>query len=284
MRSYIGFCRLHNIPERPSADSISFYIVWARGEGISPRSVEGYLSGVFWYWEIFDAAVRSIREHIKVSRTLAGCHKMYAQPTKRKRALGRSDLFLLRVRLDLTLYDDLLFWSITMLGWYGLHRLGELVDPDSTALRAPRKRILRASVTQSPSHLSYHLPYHKADRLFGGNTCMIERQVSSLCPMDAVNKYLALRDLYHPAVPALFLTASGSVLQRSWYIRRLREHFKSVAGHSLRSGGATYLAKLGTDNNTIRMLGRWSSLAFELYIRDHPILIYTSVHGRSLFS
>ncbi|KAH8930079.1 hypothetical protein BT69DRAFT_1180113, partial [Atractiella rhizophila] len=62
---------------------------------------------------------------------------------------------------------------------------------------------------------------------------------------------------------------------RSWFIRRLRMHFSSdVAGHSLRSGGATHLAANGIPDSTIQKIGRWSSEAFQIYIRNHPILIH----------
>ncbi|GAA5965754.1 hypothetical protein JCM10213_004826, partial [Rhodosporidiobolus nylandii] len=44
----------------------------------------------------------------------------------------------------------------------------------------------------------------------------------------------------------------------------------SFTGHSLRSGGATWLAEQGVDFDTIRRCGRWRSSAFEIYIRRHP--------------
>ena len=285
MRSYLYFCTIHGFPEKPTVDSISFYIVWSCAQGIAPKSVEGYLSGVYWYWEIFEPDVREIQKHQYVSRTLAGCHKTYSLPTSRKRPLLRSDLFLLRARLDLNSYDDLLFWTITTVAWHSLHRLGELVDPDSVKLQNARKRILRSSIISTESYISYTLPYHKTDRLFSGNTCMIESQSSSLCAKKALHAYLAVRDSIHPQRSQLFLASNGLPPRRSWYIRRLREHFDtSISGHSLRSGGATYLAKQGIDSNTIRLLGRWSSNAFEIYIRDHPILIFTAAASRSLYS
>jgi hypothetical protein len=42
----------------------------------------------------------------------------------------------------------------------------------------------------------------------------------------------------------------------------------------MRAGGATYLASLGTPPEIIRALGRWSSDAWELYIRLHPTLLH----------
>ncbi|KAE9409017.1 hypothetical protein BT96DRAFT_758468, partial [Gymnopus androsaceus JB14] len=61
---------------------------------------------------------------------------------------------------------------------------------------------------------------------------------------------------------------------RSWFIRRLRAHFTdNVAGHSLRSGGATWLASLGVLVELIQAIGRWASESFKIYIRTHPVLL-----------
>ncbi|KAF9513942.1 hypothetical protein BS47DRAFT_1283193, partial [Hydnum rufescens UP504] len=62
---------------------------------------------------------------------------------------------------------------------------------------------------------------------------------------------------------------------RSWYLSRLREHLPSdVAGHSLRSRGATAYAFAGTSDDRIQALGRWSSDGFKAYIQGHPILLH----------
>jgi len=56
-----------------------------------------------------------------------------------------------------------------------------------------------------------------------------------------------------------------------------------VAGHSLRSGGATALALAGTPDDHIQARGRWSSNAYQIYIRKHPVMLQSMLHGRSAF-
>jgi hypothetical protein len=72
---------------------------------------------------------------------------------------------------------------------------------------------------------------------------------------------------------------------RSWFISRLHAVIPdpSVAGHSLRSGSATALALAGTPLDRIRSIGRWSSDAFLMYLRQNPILIQGTLAGRSAF-
>ncbi|KAE9391754.1 hypothetical protein BT96DRAFT_1059826, partial [Gymnopus androsaceus JB14] len=61
----------------------------------------------------------------------------------------------------------------------------------------------------------------------------------------------------------------------SWFIRRLRAHLDNVAGHSLHSGGATWLASLGVPVELIQAIGWWASESFKIYIRTHPVLLTT---------
>ncbi|KAJ3832035.1 hypothetical protein F5878DRAFT_548726, partial [Lentinula raphanica] len=40
-------------------------------------------------------------------------------------------------------------------------------------------------------------------------------------------------------------------------------------GHSVRAGSATFFASLGVSESIIQAMGRWSSDAWKIYIRDH---------------
>ena len=56
-----------------------------------------------------------------------------------------------------------------------------------------------------------------------------------------------------------------------------------VAGHSLRSGGATALALAGVPDDHIQARGHWSLDAYRSYIRKHPIMLQALLHGQSAF-
>jgi hypothetical protein len=75
--------------------------------------------------------------------------------------------------------------------------------------------------------------------------------------------------------PELWLTSSGEVPTRNWFIKHLYNFFpKEIAGQSLRSGGATSLAEAGADLATIQ-----ASKAFNIYIRKHPVLLHAIIFG-----
>lgn len=51
---------------------------------------------------------------------------------------------------------------------------------------------------------------------------------------------------------------------------------RSLGGHSMRPGGATFYASLGLSEATIHVLGRWSSGTWQIYLRDHPANLASS--------
>ena len=286
--SYATFCEKHGFHIRPNPDTLSFYIVYM-SHFIQPSSVKSYLSGICAELEAFWPDVREIRKSYLVSKTLARCMKLYSSPPHRKCALSQDDLAaIIKSTAATASHDDLLFAAIAFTGWHCLMHLGELVDADSIELRDYRKTITRRSVASANlprPHVSFTLPMHKADRFWEGSTVILEQRVGSLNPLPIFNSYLNSRDDRFFLFPELWLKADGRVPTRSWFINRLKALFPddNVAGHSLRSGGATALALAGVPLARIQIIGRWSSEAFLIYIRQNPILLQSSITGHSAF-
>ena len=148
-------------------------------------------------------------------------------------------------------------------------------------LRNYRKISLRHSVSVLPSQYSFFLPSHKADPFFEGNIILIQKNKTPTDPHKPFLAYLASRDDRFPIHPELWLTSSGCVPTRHWFIKRLRTFFpQEIAGQSLRSGGATSLAEAGAHLDTIQAAGRWASKAFRIYLRKNPVLLHAIIFGR----
>ena len=171
-------------------------------------------------------------------------------------------------------------------GFFSLLRLGELTVPDSPDKRSSKKICQRLSLQVLPSRYSFLLPYHKADRFYEGNTVLIDTiPDNALDPLAPFRAYLDSRDHLFPLLPGLWLTAAGETPTYSWFVQRLQSVVgPQFAGHSLRSGGATDLAISGVSDDSIQVLGRWSSEVWCIYIRKHPALLHALVHGNSPFA
>jgi hypothetical protein len=138
------------------------------------------------------------------------------------------------------------------------------------SLRDWRKIIKRGSLAFEGRRMSYTLPYHKGDWFYTGTqVLLVEQAVGS--PILLMQEYLHRRDIRHGAKAALFLCADGISPSRSWFDRWFFKVLdRSFGGHSARAGGATFYAALGLTEDVIQALGRWSSQAWKIYIRDNP--------------
>jgi integrase len=276
LNSYLDFVKNHKFPIDPTPDTLSFYTVYM-SHYIKPASVDTYLSGICQQLEPFFPEVRKNRKSMLVHRTIAGCKRVRAVPTKRKRALTIDDLLLVLNNHGTTFnHDDLLFHAQLLIGFFALLRLGELTYPDNHNLQNPQKTTKRTSVQISQDSFQFFLPGHKADRFFEGNSIVLLKNNSSRIPVfEKFYSYLTSRDKLFPYHSPLWLMANGSVPTRSFFIRRLRQFFNAdVSGHSLRAGGATWLALTNTPPSIIQAAGRWSSDSFQIYVRKSPILIH----------
>jgi hypothetical protein len=282
LNSYITFCKLHKRPIEPTADTMSFYVVYM-SHHIKPDSVDTYLSGICNQLELHFPNVRSIRSSHMVSRTLRGCKRLYGSEVRRKLPIGIDDLRRIISSIGhSTSHDDKLFLCQLLTGFHGLLRCGELTSHDSPSRRNSRKATMRFSVVHpSPSSFGFTLPSNKTDPFFQGNHIVIKWFIRDVDPLPFFSSYVSSRDRLFPIHPQLWLRENGSVPTRSWFINRLRKFFPDgqVAGQSMRAGGATCLASCGATPAIIQAAGRWVSNTFQIYIRKNPILLQALLHS-----
>jgi hypothetical protein len=279
LNSYLNFVKLHEFPVEPTADTLSLYTVYMCHH-INPCSVNTYLSGISQQLEENFPTVKEARNSTLVRRTLQGCMRMRGVATVRKWALTTDDLRLvIHHYRDSTSHDDLLFVAMLVTGFFGLLRLGEMTFPNDLSLQNWKKVVRRNTLKIFPTHYEFLLPGHKADRYFEGNKIVIPASRFELHPLHLFSQYLDSRDTLHPVASPLWLTASGSIPTRSFFVSRLCLFFRDdIAGQSMRAGGATALAEHGFSPYIIQASGRWASEAFLIYIRRNPTLLQGFLH------
>ena len=267
-RDYISFCVKHSLSLDPTPQTLSRYIAYT-SHFIS--SGPKYLSGARHFLSDLYPSFDANRSHPLVQATIAGSKKLRADPVKRKLPLRTTHLeAFLEVATRTQDYDDLLFAVILSCSFYGCHRTGELVLNNDLSLRDWRKIIKRASLHFTSGRAGYHLPYHKGDRFFRGTDILFTSQEIAN-PVSLLQDYAKRRDALHHARAALFIRENGSHPTRSWFEAKFFTILnRSFGGHSPRAGGATFYASLGLSEDIIQALGRWSSKAWKIYIRDNP--------------
>jgi hypothetical protein len=275
LKSFFNFCDMHNLPRDPTPDTLSYFVAYSC-DYISPRSADAYLSGICNLLEPLYPEIRNTRRSFIIRNTVLGCKKLYTSAIGRKRAILRPEIHRIAsfYSASHSAYNDSLWFAIFLAAFHGLLRLGELVVPDALETRDLRKLIMRLSVQMYSHHVEFFLPAHKADPTFQGNKIILRRTETPDDPVLPFSKYIAQRDSRFRWRPELWLREDGSLPTYSWFIRILKHNFgNDVGGHSLRSGGATALAEDGVPETIIQGLGRWSSDAWKIYIREHPAML-----------
>lgn len=271
---FLRYCEERNLSPLPTEANLSHFVSEISRE-IQPSSVNGYLTGISHHFSSSYPQVLTNRMSIKVRNTVKGCQKSFSKSVKRAEAMELADLDIAAEFFRLS-FDDLLFNTILGLAFNGLHRIGELVEPDKLALKDDRKLIKRWSlkINEKEKYFSYDLPCSKTDTHFSGIPVIImERAGNQNCPYQMMLKYASIRDGAFPTNPFLLLRSNGYIPSRTWFIKRLQQVFGDTrSGHSLRAGGATAYARSGVRLEIIQRMGRWKSDAFESYIHGHPLL------------
>lgn len=175
--------------------------------------------------------------------------------------------------------DDVpVFLAILTLGVAGFFRLGEILVKNKQKIKV--ERMLRVGHVQfypsreSAEYMSLYLPYSKVDKYGQGLTIVIPGNPDTrYCP---VQRMLALTANRHITEP-LFSWPNGTIVTKASFIKMLREHlrmlnidWKQYSGHSLRRGAAVSAKASGASDELIKLLGRWSSDAYKIYLRSVP--------------
>ena len=124
---------------------------------------------------------------------------------------------------------------------------------------------------ESPSSVSVRIKASKTDPFRQGITISLGATDTDLCPVMALADYLSIRGT---SSGPLFHLQNGEPLRRRQLVDTMRGALaakgydtKQYCGHSFRIGAATTAAKNGLQDNVIKLLGRWESSAYQLYIR-----------------
>lgn len=277
-RRYETFCTSHRIPPLPLTENKScLFVAFLAEEGLSPQSIASYLAALRHLQIAVGLGAPPTSQWPRLYYTLRGV----------KRSVQKSPQ---RVRLPITpailrrlcaiwssgqVEDPFmarLLWAACCLGFFGFLRAGEFTagSPPTT----PGITVADVAVDRhrSPTLLRVFLRRAKTDPFGNGVNIFLGRTGCTLCPVVAILNYLAVRPL---GEGALLVLENGEPLTKDLFVRKVRKALtvagidhQQYAGHSFRIGAATTAAAVGIPAHTIKMMGRWTSEAYTLYIRE----------------
>lgn len=241
-------------------------------------TIKGYLSAVRHLHIAQGFGDPHICEMARLEQVLRGVKKVQSKGHRRDTRLPVTPELLLKLRevwnRNSGARDNIMIWAAATLCFFGFMRAGELTVPsDSTFDESSHLAFQDIAVDSysNPQMLKVRLKASKTDPFRVGVDVFVGRTGSLLCPVAAVLAYMKVRGA---GVGPFFTFANGKPLTRTRFVLEVRAALREAnvdcsrySGHSFRIGAATTAARKGISDTTIKMLGRWKSSAYQLYIR-----------------
>jgi len=253
------------------------WLIFSRG--VKGATVNSYIAGVRMLHIVKGAPLPVLRsDFIKLVLTgakhkEAACKLREGQPNSRQ-PITVEVLRLLKAELKHSNYssaEKITLWSVSTLLFHGALRGGELLG-QSTASFDPAFTLLRKDIlAYSRDTIRIILKMPKEDKVGKATVVEIKATGTDICPMRAFEKWQRARRAADPDQPA-FRWDSGAPITTKQLNSVLAELLdKHSCGrfrvHSFRSGLASTMAALGSEEDDIKSMGRWSSRAYEAYIK-----------------
>jgi hypothetical protein len=201
LNSFINFCQLRHHMIDPTANTLSYYVVWL-SHYIEPCSVDTYLSGIAHKLKFMFPDVRATRRSPLVTQTLQGCKHQFSKPIHQKLPIREHNIVCIIQSIGiLPDYDNVLFIAMLMTEFKTLQCLGELAWPDSVKLQSYRKVAMHHTLLQMPTTISYTLPYQKNNSLGSRYKILLcispESNLDSLRHMQFYSTLCDAKHLHH---------------------------------------------------------------------------------------
>ena len=272
---YTSFCATFSAEVLPVNISIicAFLVHCFESRKMQPSSIKGLVAGIQFHLRCLDPSTISLLGNPSVRLLLNGLKKEKPQgndirlpftPTLLKKLITylRGGCF--------GQYTDLLLETVFLTAFYGFLRGGEFTT--RTGSFDPSHDLTIADVSINPHHFSLLLKHSKTDRDRKGSSVIISESNSAFCPLSSMTQYMKSRPRASNQEP-LFATEEGNPMSRAWFASRLRLLCQTCGlpperytPHSFRIGAATTAATVAPVA-TLKAMGRWSSSAYQRYLR-----------------
>ena len=264
---FLDFChrfRLHPVPA--SDETLTYFVGHMRRRRLAHGTARQYLAAVrrlHLQWgrpmppglpPFTDAAMRGYPQRLVQS------------PARPRHALTIEVLCLLKTRLAqlvLSPWDQRCIWAACTMAFYGGLRSSEYL------VTAPGRGLRRCDVSITPDACVVRMGIQKTQQHGSPSWISLPATGTATCPVRSVSQFVAARDAAFPGDGALFVLQDGSLLTRPYLNLKLRETLgPGFSSHSLRIGIATSACAAGADDSVIQRLGRWTSGAYNGYVRS----------------
>ena len=276
-KQYIDFCDTYGYQVIPSSEQhILLFIAYLYKKRFPATSIRVYLS-----------AVRSLHlqlgyknpseDSYRIKQALKAIERSDSKP---KQKLPITYEILCRWKPFFDVYNPVhrMWWAMFTLAHFALLRAAEFTIPNQSVFTVSQHLVnsdVKFQVIDfNVKYMILHLKQSKTDTKGTGVDIYIGCTGTTVCAYCAMAQFISQKTLYNDKTSPLFIFPNGTHITKNLlsktiklYMSRIGLDPSSYSGHSFRIGGATTMASRNFADWEIKMGGRWSSEAYQRYIR-----------------
>ena len=272
-------------PSLPLPDrQVALFVAWLLKRELSAKTIRVYLSGLRTLHLTKGMKPPDMRppiiQHILTGRDNVENREKKSGQKKIRMPMTPDLMLILKkqiIRADLEKEDKICFWSAATLALAGGFRMSELLCKKATEFD-PDYCLLTDDLVLKPApdgkdSLQVKIKCDKNNKTHLSVIVDIFSSGSSICPLKAYKKYAACYERRGDQ-PAFRLKSGAALTAKklnTFLKNNLTPHLGDLNGfissHSFRIGISSLLANSGMSTEELKCIGRWSSSAYEFYLK-----------------
>lgn len=292
-RAYLRACQEMGMSENPvdEAKLMAFCAYAHEKWNLRVSTLKGYVAAVC-YQEKLAGKTDPKGEGRMLQLLLSGCARLEVSDglgTKRAHAVTHKTLDELIRALDLRKFTELRLATFMALAYFGAFRASELVATRANGVRATWSDVALAFApgTNRQAHFMFQQKISKTKQLGPAVQIPICVTGKRTCPWRLLSAYrVSLPETSRALRSPLFCDMDGSAYTYRAVMRDMKTLLQrcgfdpqGYSTHSFRVGMTTDAAMAGMSETEIKLMGRWSSEAFRVYIRTDPRVLANLTAG-----
>ena len=275
-KKYLAYCHSVGVAPLPTSEAkLLNFVASMANQKLKHQTIKGYLSAVR-HLQIECGGEDPRVEHMPLLElALRGVKREQAcVPTRTRSPITPAVLGKPQQVWDPSNLNHIMLSAACCVAFFGFLRSGELTVAEPGGYD-PGQHLTIGDVSVDnagqPTRVTLRIKQSKTDPFRRGVSVHLHQTNVPLCPVSALLAYLVLRGSQDGP---LFQMEGGAPLSRTQLVSEVRAALQAAgmdpskyAGHSFRIGAATTAAACGVPVDIIKMLGRWRSDAYQLYVK-----------------
>ena len=279
-KSYQDLASFALSPKTITLEKVAMFIACTGTQGLAASTIEVYLAGVRFFisWLTLYTCSTPTFHTPYINLIIRGIRRVKAARIPSQIQLPITTGMVLKIKASLAQkphsFKNMLVWAAGCMGFFRFLCCSAFLAPHNAPCD-PQTHLCMSDLHYIHSDLHHHMEVHikvsKTDQLCVGTTIALGVTSQELCLVATILDFLAA---WGNIPSTLFINNDRTPMRRRQFVSKIQHalHLAGVNelhfnGHSFRIGAATLASQSKVPEATITLLGSWSSMASQQYIR-----------------